>query len=96
VTPHPDEPREEFHLPITLTVGERQIEVPLVVRVTFRELAGIVRDHLAKGTDVYGALLERYAESVGVNTKPARTKSPPRNEAGTKRPRPRKPSTETP
>jgi hypothetical protein len=37
------ERREEFHLPITLTVGEKQIEVPLVVGVSFAELAAIVR-----------------------------------------------------
>ena len=68
------EPREEFHLPITLTVGEKQIEVPLVVTVSFPELAAIVREHLEHGTDVYGALLERYAESVGGKTRPPRTR----------------------
>jgi hypothetical protein len=87
-----NEPREEFHLPITLTVGERQIEVPLVVSLTFPELAAIVRSHLENGTDVYGALLERYADGVRGKQKPAPTRTHTVNGDAPKRPRKPKPA----
>jgi hypothetical protein len=59
----------EFHLPITVTVGDRQVEVPLSVHVTFDQLAFIVEGHLSEGLDVYGQLLELYAESVSPRKK---------------------------
>lgn len=90
---HGGERREEFHLPITLTVGERQIEVPLVVSLTFEQLAAIVRDHLTNGTDVYGALLEHYAESVGAATRTAKSRPTPDRD-GPRRPRRKKAAVE--
>jgi hypothetical protein len=85
-----DEPREVFHLPITLTVGDKQIEVPLVVSLTFPQLAAIVRDHLSQGTDVYGALLEHYAESVGARPRAPKSRAATPDANGPRTPRRRK------
>jgi hypothetical protein len=69
----------EFLLPITLTVGEREVEIPLSVQVTFDQLTEIVNRHLQSGADVYADLLELYAEQAGRKrgrSKPAPPESP--------------------
>ena len=55
----------EIRLGILLTVGERQIEVPISVPVSLELLADLVQRHLDQGEDLYGALLEHYAAQVG-------------------------------
>lgn len=54
----------EFELPIRLTIGEREIEVPITVAVTFDELTRIVERHLTEQEDIYAQLMEHYAEQA--------------------------------
>lgn len=62
-TPSPE--IREFELPIRLTIGDREIEVPITVTVTFDELTRMVERNLAEGEELYTQLMEHYAGQAG-------------------------------
>ncbi len=55
----------EFELPIRLAIGDREIEVPITVSVTFDALHRMVERHLTEQEDLYTQLMEHYADQAG-------------------------------
>ncbi len=51
-----------IRVPLTVTVGDRSIEIPVAVPVTFAALTDLVQRHLTTGDEVHGLLLEYYAD----------------------------------
>jgi hypothetical protein len=75
----------EFELPIRLTIGEREIEVPITVAVTFDELTRMVERHLSEQEDIYAQLMEHYADQASRKRgKRHAEAAPPRAEAAGK------------
>lgn len=61
--PAPD--TRDFELPIRLAIGDREIEVPITVTVTFDALHRMVERHLTEQEDLYTQLMEHYADQAG-------------------------------
>ena len=67
----PEETRE-IRVPLAVTVGEREIEIPVQVPVTFAALVGVVERHLETGEELHGLLLEHYADRLAPRAAPNR------------------------